>query len=217
MNSQKTAWVAGATGLIGGHLIQQLCANPDYASVVAFSRQKPGNSHFQHEKLTWHTCDYEALSQPKEPGTDHLYCALGSTRKKTPNTASYHRIDVAYPAFFAKLGQQSGATAFALVSAHGANTRSPSSYLRMKAQAERDIDTCGFEQLIIARPSLLLGERSEHRPAEKLGEYVMRWAPGNYRAIAAHDVAAAMIRAIMNAQPGLRVLNSASMQGAHRG
>jgi hypothetical protein len=77
----------------------------------------------------------------------------------------------------------------------------------------------GFEGLVIARPSFLAGNRESlgqpERGGEKLALRVSQWLrpiiPGNYRSIAAEDVAAALLRTVPTAV-GLRVLPSGEMQ-----
>lgn len=220
---KKIAWVAGASGLIGGHIIQQLCNNDHYDRIIAFVRpgKTPG---FHNDKLEYFECDWDELLQashsknaifsPPSPRVDALFCALGSTTKRTPDKALYHRIDVEYPDAFAKLGKQYGARFYGLVSAHGASTKLPSFYLGMKKEVEQKIRDADYPHLAIARPSLLLGERSEFRLAESASEWVCKLLPGNYKAIEAHDVAASLIRAASSGEAGCQILESASMQKA---
>lgn len=222
-SDKKTAWVAGASGLIGGHLVQQLCASKRYSHVIAFVR--PGKAlAFKDPKLEYFECDWDAMLEasivkgavfhaPSE-SVDDLFCALGSTTKRTPDKALYHRIDVEYPEAFAKLGKAHGARYYGLVSAHGASTKLPSFYLGMKKEVEQKVREADYPNLAIARPSLLLGAREEFRLAESASEWVCKLLPGNYKAIEAHDVAAALIRAASSHEAGCHILESASMQKA---
>lgn len=220
---KKTAWIAGATGLIGGQLVQQLCNDEKYDRVVAFVR--PGKDlNAKHDKLELFDCDWDQLleaSQSKDhsfkapaSNADDLFCALGSTTKRTPDKTLYHRIDVEYPYAFAKLGKQHGARFFGLVSAHGASTKLPSFYLGMKKEVEQKVRDADYPSVAIARPSLLLGERSEFRLAESASEWVCKLLPGNYKAIEARDVAAALVKAAATHEAGCHILESASMQKA---
>lgn len=220
---KKIAWVAGATGLIGGQLIKQLCSNDDYEQVVAFIR--PGKSlDVKHPKFTTFECNWDQLlasnhskeAQFEAPGqeVDELFCALGSTTKRTPDKHAYRKIDVEYPEAFAKLGKTHGASFYGLVSAHGASTKLPSFYLGMKKEVEQKVRAADFPHVAIARPSLLLGERTEFRLAESASEWFCKLLPGNYKAIEAHDVAAALIKAASKNEAGCHILQSAEMQGA---
>lgn len=212
----KVAWVAGASGLVGGHLVAELCTHSAYEKVIAFVRSPSRAQWSEYTKVEQWVVDYEQLKAP-DPGldADDLFCALGTTRSKTPDAKSYHRIDVEYPQRFAELGLKHGARFCGVVSAHGASSRALSSYFRMKAEMEQGLQQKQFERLAIARPGMLKGIRGESRPLEKVGAFFTDRLPGNYRTIAAGDVAAALIIAANEDQPGTRILSSKAMQGAH--
>jgi uncharacterized protein YbjT (DUF2867 family) len=79
----------------------------------------------------------------------------------------------------------------------------------------------GYETIVIAQPSLLLGNRSvlgqPARRAEDLATRLiepMSWiVPKRVRPIHAQDVAAAMVAAVLAARPGVVRLSSGAMQG----
>ena len=218
--NSNIAWVAGASGLIGKELVKQLCCSSKYSQVIAFVRT-PSSLGFDHPKLTLHTCAWDSLLQEETataPGehVDALFCALGSTTKKTPDKDLYRKIDVEYPEAFAKLGKKHGARFYGLVSANGASSKLPSFYLSMKKDVEQRIRACDYANIAIARPSLLLGERNEFRLAEKASEFFCKLLPGNMKAIHAKDVAAALINESLSHAVGCRILESAQMQGAAR-
>lgn len=214
---KKTAWVAGASGLVGGHLIRQLAQDPAYGKVVALVRTPCRDDWADLDKVEQWLVDYENLSALSDAErVDDVFCALGSTTRKTPDKATYHRIDVHYPLEFARLGLKHGARRYALVSAHGASTHALSGYFRMKGELETTLKTLGYPHLIIARPGLLKGQRHEFRPGERMVEVVASFLPGNFKAIAAADVAAALIRACNASTPtstSIQLLSSAEMQG----
>jgi len=213
----KTAWVAGASGLVGGHLIRQLAQHPAYGKVVAFVRAPCIERWSEMEKIEQWQVDFENLRTLRDTErVDDVFCALGSTTRKTPDKASYHRIDVHYPLEFARLGLHHGAQTFAVVSAHGASIRSLSGYFRMKGELEMSLNTLGYPHLVIARPGLLKGQRHEFRPAEKIAETFASLLPGNLKAIAAADGAAAMSQVCnsnLHSEPAVKLLPSAGMQG----
>jgi uncharacterized protein YbjT (DUF2867 family) len=213
----KTAWVAGATGLVGSHLMTLLCQHPAYSKVVAFVRAPSDAPWAEHEKVEQWQVDYDDLHarNPSDRVND-LFCALGTTERKTPDKAAYYNVDVNYPLKFARLGLDQGGRSFALVSAHGANPDSLSGYLKMKGELEIALKALGYEHLVIARPSLLKGKRSEFRIAERMGELVADYFPGDLKAIRAVDVASALIRACNSSasgEPQVQVLRSSVMQG----
>lgn len=215
---KKTAWVAGASGLVGNHLIRQLARHPAYDKVVALVRTAHVNDWDDLDKVELWQVDYEHLSARLDTErVDDLFCALGSTTRKTPDKALYRRIDVHYPLEFARLGLQQGARSFALVSAHGANPKSLSHYLKMKGELETSLQSLGYPNLVIARPGLLRGQRNEFRPGERIAEALTCFLPGNFKAIQASDVAAALIESCNTNQPdqtATMYLSSAQMQGS---
>lgn len=211
----KTAWVAGASGLVGGHIVSQLCQNEKYDRVIAFVRKPIQNDWSQHTKVEQWQVDFDSLKAASESDkVDEAYCALGTTAKKTPDKTQYYKIDVTYPLNFADLALQHGAGFYGLVSAHGASASSLSGYLKMKGQLEQQLGSKAFQHQAFARPSLLKGNRNEFRLMEQFSEGLMNLMPGNYKAIQAADVAAALIGAANASQQGIEILSSASMQKA---
>lgn len=211
----KTAWVAGASGLVGGHLVSQLCQHDQYDTIYAFVRTPVDSPWSQHPKVKQWPADYDALAAPSAADqVNDVFCALGTTAKKTPDKAQYYKIDVAYPLAFADLALKHGAQFYGLVSAHGASASSLSGYLKMKGQLEQQLTVKAFPHQAFARPSLLKGERDEFRMVEQFSEGLMSLMPGNYKAIHAADVAAALIQAANTTSQDIEVLNSSSMQKA---
>jgi uncharacterized protein YbjT (DUF2867 family) len=93
-------------------------------------------------------------------------------------------------------------------------------YNQVKGEMEAAVSQLGFDTVVIARPSLLAGNRSAlkqpERVAEKLSLIALNWLkpliPANYRAIKASSVAQAMVTALQTAGAGKHVLLSGDMQ-----
>jgi uncharacterized protein YbjT (DUF2867 family) len=117
-----------------------------------------------------------------------------------------------------------GATKFGVVSAMGADAKSSVFYNRTKGEMELALASLGLKSLVIARPSLLDGDRNAIGQPERGGESIGLWLarrlrpllPVNYRAILAKDVANALIREVQAGKQGMMVLLSSQMQGALR-
>jgi uncharacterized protein YbjT (DUF2867 family) len=119
----------------------------------------------------------------------------------------------------ATAARAAGAARLGLVSAMGADRGSPVFYSRVKGELEDHLAGLGYQGMVIARPSLLVGDRTvlgqPVRPGEQWGDAVGRWLrpliPANYRPILARDVAHALLRAVPSAR-GIQVLPSGRMQ-----
>ena len=195
----------------------QLCDDKRYDHVIALVRKPSGNHWSQHPKCEQWCVDYDTLEHEEPPRKpDHVFCALGSTARKTPDKKEFFKVDVTYPLRFARLAKNKGASAYALVSSHGANAKSLSTYLAMKGQVEQELAALDFHHLVIARPGILKGQRREFRLLERISETVFSAMPGNLKAIHALDLAAAMITAVNSSKSGTETLESAKMQGAYQ-
>ena len=120
----------------------------------------------------------------------------------------------------AKLARELGADHAVLVSSVGASAQSGNFYLRVKGEAERGIAAAGFRRVDILRPGLLLGDRAQSRPMERLARVVapavnplLRGRLVRYRAIAADDVAAAAVALLAQESDGVFVHEHASLRG----
>lgn len=192
----RTALVAGATGLVGRHLLRALLASPRYTRVVAAGRRPPA---LQHPRLEARTVDFDRLAPDDLPDASDCFCALGTTIKQAGSQEAFRQVDHDYVLAFAQAACMRGARQGLFVSATGATPESHVFYSRVKGETERDLDGVPFETLVLFRPSLLLGDRDEHRPAE--GWAARLAAPltplmvgplAKYRPVPAADVAAAM-------------------------
>ena len=112
-----------------------------------------------------------------------------------------------------------GARRAGLVSAMGADAKSRIFYNRVKGETEEALAGLRFEGLVIARPSLLVGDREAlgqpARPAERAATAVSRFlgplVPASYRPISAAAVARALL-ARVPASRGRVVLTSGEMR-----
>lgn len=205
-----TALVFGSTGFIGSHVLRDLIASPDYSQVIAVVRKPLALSH---PKLTVLIGDREALpALAPQLVADEVFIALGTTRKHTPDEAEYYRIDHDYPVEAAAIARQNGARAVFVVTAVGADAGSRIFYVRTKGEVERDITALDFDHTHIFRPSMIMGGRTEDRPAERLWIAAFRilgpllLGPANrYRGIEAADVARAMLRAARTGSDKVRI------------
>lgn len=163
----KTALVAGATGAVGQKLLPLLLAAPDYDRIKLLGRRPPALTDPRLEFLTTDFTDLDALGAKLQ--ADDVYCCLGTTQGKS-GRAGLEQVDHDYVVALAKAALQQGARQFMVVSAVGASLASPSFYSRTKGRMESAVAALGYPALHIVQPSLLLGERTESRPAEHFAQ-----------------------------------------------
>lgn len=221
----RTALVIGATGLVGGHLVARLLEDARWSRVIVLARRASGRAH---GKLTEHIVDFEALANgaadpelarlTEEHRVQDHFSSLGTTIKMAGTQERFRRVDHDYTVAVARLAREAGAERMGFVSSVGAAEGSRNFYLRTKGETERDLGALGFPSLSIARPSALVGERSEARAGERVGIAVLgAVAPlmvgglRAYRPIAARDVALALLEATAAGGAGTRVLTHAEL------
>lgn len=207
------AVIAGASGLVGSKLLNLLLREPYYDEVLILVRKELPVSH---KKLVQLVIDFDRLDDHAAAITGHaLFCCLGSTIKKTPDRALYHKIDHDYPLKLAQLAKQNDMEQYHLVSSIGANRQSSNFYTRMKGETETDIEKVGMKCLHIYQPSFLVGVRNESRPRERFFVGLMKLIDplltGNlkkYKSISAGTVARAMFNESIKKQEGVFVHTS---------
>lgn len=207
----RRALIVGATGLIGGHLLQRLAGHPAYSQVATLGRRAP---EFDHEKVTHHVVDLsDDRDESPMPAADVLFCCLGTTIKQAGSQAAFRAVDFDLVVRIATQAQANGASTIVVVSSVGADPDSSNFYLRTKGEMERAVGDIGFDRLGIMRPSLLLGSRDESRPAERLGQFAARLVNplmlgglARYRAVDAQTVAGAMVGFDLEDIGGLQVI-----------
>jgi uncharacterized protein YbjT (DUF2867 family) len=204
--------LAGATGLVGGHVLAQALADPRIDAVVAPARRALP----PHPKLLAPTIDFEALPEDASWwATDAAISALGTTICKAGSQEAFRRVDHAYQFAVARLARQHGTPSFVLNSALGADPASRVFYNRVKGELERDLAGLDFASLTFVRPGLIGGERSESRPAERAALVMLGILgpvlPRAWRINPAGRIAAAMIEAAIAGRPGTHVVSSAEL------
>ena len=195
----RTALVAGASGAVGQALVARLLKHPRYGRVKVLVRKPLALEHTQLETLLLTGDGPAALGAAL--AADDVFCCLGTTQKIAGSKAAFERVDFHLVLEVARGALAAGAKQFVVVSALGAALKSPSFYSRVKARMEQAVLELPYRTVQVVRPSLLLTDpRPEARPAEWLAQRLMplfnpllHGRLARVRAIAADDVAAAMI------------------------
>ena len=195
----RSALLAGATGLVGGHVLEQLLADETWSRVVTVGRRPIAQ---RHDKLEQRILDLGALDAVGDlPHADDVFCCLGTTIKQAGSQAAFRRVDHDFVLSLANAGLRTGATQFLLVSAIGADPEARVFYSRVKGEVESAVRALPYRAVQIFRPGLLLGHRSQPRFGERVAMVIMPIVHPlligrlrRYHSIQARDVARAMVR-----------------------
>lgn len=170
-NPQRTALIAGATGVVGRQLLTLLLAEPRYDEVHVLSRRPLGH---EETGMQLHEVDFEQLNRHAELfDVDDVFCCLGTTLKQAGSKAAFEKVDHDYVVELARLADAAHARRFLMISAVGANPKAMAFYSRVKGRTEADVLEAGPPTVHIVRPSLLMSEREEHRPGEAIAQKLM--------------------------------------------
>lgn len=191
----KKAIIAGASGLIGKELVEQLIQSNSFDKIILLNRRPLP---VKNDKIEQLIIDFNHMNLVELPqDIDVAFCTLGTTIKQAGTKEKFREVDFQYVMAFATLVKKHNVDKLITISSMGANPGSSIFYNRVKGETEQALQKMEFRSLIILRPSLLLGDRVESRPAEKLSAFIMLLfkplIPVRYRAIKASQVAAFMV------------------------
>ena len=168
----KTALLFGSSGLIGGHLLNQLIKNDYYDKIKIFVRSVP---EINDPKVEIIKTDFNNLENHREDikGDDCFFC-IGTTRQNSPDKNDYRRVELDIPKEIAQIAKSNSINSFVFVSSGYADPKSSGDYLKFKGQVEEELKRLNFTKLGIMRPSFLMGNRKEKRNGEKIGILVFK-------------------------------------------
>lgn len=206
MPDANGALLAGGTGLVGGHVLTHL-RRLGMVPVHALTRSLRPDERAVH----WH--DWAWLETDPLPQCAMAFCCVGTTHAQAGSKAAFAAVDRDLVLHFAERARAAaGVSRFGLVSSVGADARARSHYLRIKGEIEDGLTAMDFEALHIIRPSLLLGRRTESRPAEDLAQKLapaagalMGGALRRYRPVRAEEVARQLVRVVVTGEGGRHV------------
>jgi uncharacterized protein YbjT (DUF2867 family) len=218
---RRLAVVAGATGLVGRALVDALLSDKGVGEVHVLVRSEQPEWR-KRTGLTQHVVDYSAgeAGLAGLPPVDDAFCCLGTTIKTAGSREAFRAVDFDAALAFARAARAAGATRLGLVSALGANATSSVFYNRVKGELEKAVATLGYDSVLIARPSLLLGDRNALGQPERSGErigaaitgHLGRLIPRAVRPIRADVVARGLLAAVQQCENGVYPVPSHELQ-----
>jgi uncharacterized protein YbjT (DUF2867 family) len=192
---QYSAMVLGATGNVGGRIVQLLIKNPRCKKVVVVTRRK--TNAFPDPKVAEVVVDMGRLEQEVAPHAQGIDVALaafgvGKGSAKMPEE-EVRKIEVAYPRAFCRAAKAGGARVCGVMTAAGADPEAGMKYAKIIGEKEKAVESVKFDFLGVYRPAVILG--NSNTPS-MLG-YIMpmlNWAmPSKYHAIHKNNLARAMV------------------------
>lgn len=190
-----SAIVLGATGNVGGRIVQLLIQSSLCKKVVVVTRRK--TDAFADSKVSEVVVNMDRLEvevAPHAQGVDVALAAFGVGKgsAKMPEE-EVRKIEVAYSQAFCRAARTAGARVCAVMTAVGADPAAGMKYAKIIGEKEKAVESVKFDFLGVYRPAVILG--NSNTPGV-LG-YVMpllHWAmPSKYHSIHKNDLARAMV------------------------
>ena len=214
----KKIILAGASGLVGGHILNIL--DDGNSELTLLLRNKLQEKKHLKQIVT----DFDNFNQLNEKDEiNEVYIAIGKKLSifdliylKNEKRKDFKKVDYEYIKNIAIYAKKLGAKSIGLISAIGANDKSRNVYLNTKERIEKEIIAMGFEKVVIARPSHLLGKRKNEQISflisvfenitNVLG-YLMIGPLKKYRNVHASNVASSLVSKMNNADSGIHILD----------
>ncbi|MBL1124960.1 NAD-dependent dehydratase [Streptococcus suis] len=154
--SNNTAILLGATGEVGGHLLQELVTNPHYRKIYVLGRASI-NKLPNYQKIEKIIINFNKpiVNQSILIGAD-VFCAIGTGERQ-----DFEKVDYGHAYGFAKLCAGK-VKSFNLVSAMGANSQTSYKYLQVKGRLEQDLLALDLGNQRFYRPSMLIAPQRKN-------------------------------------------------------
>lgn len=166
------AVIAGSTGLVGSLLISKLLTDKAITQVISVTRKSLGVNDPKLKEII--LSDFSTLLDYKdELRGDVYFCTLGTTIKVAGSQDNFKKVDYDAIVNFGKVAQYNQAKSLTVISASMANAKSSIFYNKIKGETEQALISMNLNRLILLRPGLLIGERSEKRAGEEFAIQIM--------------------------------------------
>ncbi len=213
----KKAIIVGSSGLIGSQLVELISNISSFNGVLLLVRH---TIEINHPKIKQLVVDFDDLAKhAAEIKGDIIFSCIGTTKNKTPDVATYRKVDLIYPLEIAKIGLLNDVTQFHIVTSLNANPKSSNSYLKLKGELEEELKKLNYPSLHIYQPSYLYGNRKEKRiddkimkPLSRLIDPLLFGSLKKYRSTKAENVAKALINQSLKDLKGIFTYSSTQIQ-----
>jgi uncharacterized protein YbjT (DUF2867 family) len=186
-----TAFVLGATGLVGREVVRQLCVR----GTKTTAHVRPDSKKLDEWRTTFQTMGAavetpawkvdELAARVRELQPAQVYILIGTTRNRAKIDAVqgdiYESIDLGLTQLAVDAVKQAGTSSrLVYLSSVGADVNARSAYLRARGKAEGIVMNSGLPW-VIARPALITGERGDD---SRFGESTFKFVGDGLLALA---------------------------------
>jgi len=190
-----TAMLLGATGNVGGCILQLLLLRPLCKKVIVVTRRHVAavaNAKVQQVVVNMDKLEDELA--PYARGVDIALAAFGVGKGSAKMAdEEVRKIEITYPTAFASAAKAGGARVLAMMTAAGANSRSSNKYIRNIGEKEKKAEALKFDFLGLYRPAVILGNSNTPSALGLIMPLFHRVMPSRYHSIHKNDLARAMV------------------------
>jgi hypothetical protein len=170
----------GANYAQGRNILAELAARADVASVTCISRRpapkpelidaKPDAAAAESkvQSVVLESSAWPEHIKSTKPSPDIFITALGTTRAAAGSLEQQRTVDVDLNSSAASAAAGAGVRVCVVVSSAGADDASRIPYWHMKGELDTAVQKMGFDNVVVLRPGLIVGSRSERSTGQYL-------------------------------------------------
>jgi len=198
--SSYKAVIIGASGAVGGGVLQELLLSPKCSVITSLGRKEFKLSSEQKEssKFTHHIVDLDKLESASElvAGHDFAFCTLGVGQPTKVSLEYLTKVEYDYIVNFGKICKAGGVKHISLLSSINVSATSMINALKVKWKTETAIQSLEFDRCSFFRPSLLVTQNIRYGLQDSIVQAVfpkLTWMlPSRYHEISVENLGRAM-------------------------
>lgn len=158
MSESLSVVMLGASGAVGGQVVNTLLAMPQLRRLTLLGRREIALPSLASSIAKQHMIDIDATDTWAKlvAGHDCAVCTFGVGESTKVSKAVLMHIDRDVVIAFATICKQAGVKHFEMLGSVGANAQSRSFYLRVKGELRDALIALNFERLSLFQPSMIL-------------------------------------------------------------